>query len=69
MPKSGSLLTRLKGKITRPIADAAGDRRSEAKARVEAATGTKPDDATLKVVEHRVRERHGDVQPHRRDDV
>ena len=69
MPKSGSLLTRLKGKFMRPVADAAGDRRSEAKARVEAATGTKPGDATLEVVEQHVRERHGDVGAHGSDDA
>ncbi len=54
--------TRLKGKATRPIAGAAGDRRSEAKNAVEAATGEKPPKPVVDVVEHAARRKHGDVQ-------
>jgi hypothetical protein len=54
-------ITRIKGKVTKPIANAAGDRRSEAKASVEAKTGQKPEDEKLDDVEQVVREKHGDV--------
>ncbi|MDQ1457118.1 MAG: hypothetical protein QOH28_2738 [Actinomycetota bacterium] len=52
----------MKGKATRPIADAAGDRRSEAKAVIETHTGHKPDEPELETVEDEIRRRHGDVQ-------
>jgi hypothetical protein len=54
--------TRLKGKATRPIADAAGDRRSEAKNELEAQTGEKPTAAVLDVEEQAERRKHGDIQ-------
>jgi hypothetical protein len=54
-------ITKIKGKITRPIANAAGDRRSEAKNAVEAKTGQKPEEPTLDAVEQLAREKHGDV--------
>lgn len=63
MTKSASMWTRLKGKVIRPVADAAGDRQAEAKADVQAHTGREPDDAAVETTEQKVRERHGDVQP------
>jgi hypothetical protein len=54
-------LTRLKGRIVEPVSDAAGDRRSEAKAHIEAASGDVPDDKDVERVERRVRRRHGDI--------
>lgn len=57
------LLTRWKGRIVEPWSDAAGDRRSEAKARIEANTGHVPDDRELERVEHKVKVEHGDVDP------
>ena len=53
--------TRVKGKVTKPIADAAGDRRSEAKAAVEAKTGHEPTETVLEAAEHETRRQHGDV--------
>ena len=61
MRKSESLLVRLKGKLTRPVAHAAGDRRSEAKARLEAATGRKPDEPVVDAVKQHVRREHRDT--------
>jgi hypothetical protein len=61
MSTTGSVWTRLKGKLIRPIADAAGDRHSEAKAHLEASTGQTPEDETIKNVEQVVRQRHGDT--------
>ena len=58
-----SLFTRLKGKLVRPVADAAGDRRAEAKAHLEAATGDKPDNAAVDDEKVVVRERHHDTLP------
>ena len=52
----------MKGKATRPIANAAGDRRSEAKAVIETRTGHQPDEHELETVEDEIRRRHGDVQ-------
>jgi len=63
MAKPGSFWSRLKGKVTRPVAEAAGDRHSEAKAEVRARTGHEPTDATTEVVERVARERHGDIEP------
>jgi hypothetical protein len=54
--------TRLKGKATRPIADAAGDRRSEAKNELEAQTGEKPTPPLLDLEEQVERRKHGDIQ-------
>jgi hypothetical protein len=54
--------TKLKGKATRPIADAAGDRRSEARNAVEAETGEKPPEPVIDVVEQAARRQHGDVE-------
>jgi hypothetical protein len=54
--------TRLKGKATRPIADAAGDRRSEAKNELEAQTGEKPPRPVLDLEEQAERRKHGDIQ-------
>lgn len=54
-------ITKIKGKITKPIADAAGDRRSEAKNAVEAKTGHKPEETTVDAVEKLTREKHGDI--------
>jgi hypothetical protein len=58
-------LTRLKGRVVEPVSDAAGDRRSEAKARLEAKSGDVPDEHDVKRVERKVRRRHGDVSPPR----
>ena len=54
--------TRLKGRATRPIADAAGDRRSEAKNALEADSGHRPAEYELKATEHETRRKHGDLQ-------
>lgn len=54
-------ITKIKGKITKPIANAAGDRRSEAKNALEAKTGQKPEGPTVDAVEHLARKKHGDV--------
>jgi hypothetical protein len=62
MNNTRKILTRLKGKATRPIADAAGDRRSEAKAEFEARTGEKPPEPELHAVEEETRRRHGDIE-------
>jgi hypothetical protein len=62
MRKAPSWWTRLKGKLERPLADAAGDRRAEAKAEFRAATGHDPDDKTVDVEEQSVRARHGDIE-------
>jgi hypothetical protein len=61
--KEDSIWTRLKGKLTRPLADAAGDRRAQAKAEIEAATGKVPDDDTIDAVQQVVRKRQGDTDP------
>jgi hypothetical protein len=61
MSKLNEKITRIKGKVTRPIAQAAGDRHSEAKNAVEANTGKKPEDATLDAAEHATRAKHNDV--------
>jgi hypothetical protein len=54
--------TRIKGKATQPVANAAGDRRSEAKAEVEAQTGHKPSEPELHAAEHETRREHGDIE-------
>lgn len=64
MSEVSDKIVKLKGKIMKPIADAAGDRRSEAKAKLEAETGTAPEEADIDVVEHETREQHGDISPH-----
>jgi hypothetical protein len=61
MGKLSELWIRAKGKATKPIADLAGDRRSEAKAAFEAETGHKPDEPTLEAIEHETRRKHGDL--------
>ncbi len=61
MSKLNETITRIKGKVTKPIAQAAGDRKSEAKNAVEAATGHKPEDDTLDAVEHATRAKHHDI--------
>jgi hypothetical protein len=63
MSERGGFWARVKGKVVRPVAEAAGDRRSEAKAEFQAHTAHTPSDSTLDVVEHAVREHHGDVEP------
>jgi hypothetical protein len=64
MSKLGKTLTRLKGKAMRPLADAAGDRRSEAKATLEAQTGEKPNEPQLNEYEYETRLHHGDLNDH-----
>ena len=59
--KTSEAFTRVTGKVTKPIADAAGDRRSEAKAAFEANTGHKPTETVLEAAEHETRRRHGDL--------
>ncbi|MDP9335149.1 MAG: hypothetical protein M3Q30_17845 [Actinomycetota bacterium] len=67
MRKTGKLWIRLKGKLTRPVADAAGDRPSEANAELEAKTGSKPEEDAVEAAEQEVRRRHGDIgRPRRR---
>ena len=53
--------TRIKGKATRPIANAAGDRRSEAKNAVEVQTGEKPEERVVDEIEQAERRKHGDI--------
>ncbi|MDQ1434842.1 MAG: hypothetical protein QOF59_1658 [Actinomycetota bacterium] len=62
MSKLSEMWTRTKGKVARPWAEAAGDRRSEANAAIEAETGHKPDAKSLDEVEHEVRRRHNDIE-------
>jgi len=54
-------LTRLKGRVVEPLSDAAGDRRSEAKAHLEAESGKVPDEGDVERAEKKVRRRHGDI--------
>ena len=61
MSEASDKIVRLKGKVMKPIADAAGDRRSEAKAKLEAETGAAPEKAEIDVVEHETRKQHGDI--------
>jgi len=56
-----SYWTRLKGKFVRPIAEAAGDRHAEAKAHLEASTGTEPEPAAVDEAQDDVRKRHHDI--------
>ena len=62
MSNEGNRWIRLKGRLTRSIANAAGDRHSEAKAELEEFTGRKPDEATVDAVEKKVRVRHHDMR-------
>ncbi|MDQ1380795.1 MAG: hypothetical protein QOJ71_1514 [Actinomycetota bacterium] len=62
MSKLTEWLTRTKGKVARPWAEAAGDRRSEANAEIESETGHKPDTEVLSEVEHETRRRHHDIE-------
>jgi hypothetical protein len=62
MRNVGTWWTRLKGRLERPLADAAGDRRAEAKAEARMVTGHEPDDITVDVEEQEVRTRHGDIE-------
>jgi hypothetical protein len=55
-------MTRVKGRATRPIADAAGDRRSEAKNALEAQTGHRPEPRELHDMEQETRRKHGDLE-------
>jgi hypothetical protein len=66
MPQTGNLWIRLKGRLTGPIADAAGDRRSEALAELEAETGHKPAEKAVEARKQKVRRRHGDTGGRRR---
>jgi hypothetical protein len=63
MSNPGSFWTRLKGRFVRPVADAAGDRRAEAKAWLEAATGHEPEEAAVDEAHDAVREQHHDTLP------
>lgn len=45
-----------------PIADAAGDRRSEAKNALEAHSGHRPEPRELDDMEQETRRKHGDVE-------
>jgi uncharacterized protein YjbJ (UPF0337 family) len=58
-----SLWTRLKGKFARPVAEATGDRRAEAKAHLEASTGREPAEAAVDDAQDAVRKRHHDTLP------
>ena len=66
MRKIASRWVRLKGKLTKPIAHAAGDRRSEAKAELEETLGRKPDDTVVDLVQQDVRLQHHDIRRPRR---
>jgi hypothetical protein len=55
------LWTRLKGRVAKPYAGAAGDRRAEAKNELEAQTGDKPEAGVLDVVEQAERRKHRDI--------
>ncbi len=61
MASSDSLLVRLKGKLVRPYAKAAGDRHSEAKAKLEAESGHKPPERTIDATEHELRRQYHDL--------
>jgi hypothetical protein len=52
---------RIKGRLTRPVAKAAGDRRSEAHAELEARTGRDPDDRTVDAAERVIKRRYRDT--------
>ncbi len=54
-------VTRVKGKVEEAVGWATGDRRTEAKGRVEEKTGDSPDESTIEDAEDEVREDHGDV--------
>jgi uncharacterized protein YjbJ (UPF0337 family) len=54
-------VTRVKGKVEEAVGWATGDRRVEAKGKVEEETGESPDEETVEDVEDDVREDHGDV--------
>lgn len=66
MTKSGSSWVRFKGRLTRSLSTAAGDRRAEAKGALEAATGHEPDERAVGAVEHEIRRRHHDIGRRRR---
>lgn len=61
MASSESLWVRLKGKLVRPYAKAAGDRHSEAKAKLEAESGHKPPAPLLDATEHELRRDYHDL--------
>jgi hypothetical protein len=63
MTKPGSFWTRLKGKFVGPVAEAAGDRRAEARAHLEVSTGTEPDEAAVDGAHDAVRKQHHDTTP------
>jgi hypothetical protein len=63
MSNQGSLWTRIKGKVIRPVAEAAGDRDAEAKARFEVSRGREPTDAEVAARREEVRARHHDTIP------
>ena len=54
-------LTRAKGKVEEAAGWAAGDRRVEAKGKVEAEDGHQPAGEELEEAEDEVREEHGDI--------
>ena len=54
-------VTRAKGKVEEAVGWAAGDRRVEAKGKLEDETGDSPDDSALEEAEDEVRAEHGDV--------
>jgi hypothetical protein len=63
MTDPGGFWTRLKGKFVRPVADAAGDRRAEARAHLEASTGTEPAEAAVDHAHDAVERQHHETLP------
>ena len=61
MTSSENPLVRLKGKLVRPYTKAAGDRHSEAKAKLEAESGHKPAEGTVDATEHDLRHDYRDI--------
>lgn len=53
--------TRVKGKIEEAVGWATGDRKAEAKGRVEAETGRAPSEDEVDQQEDEVRKDHGDI--------
>ena len=54
-------VTRAKGRVEEAVGWAAGDRRVEAKGKVEEETGREPDEVALEEAEDEVRAEHGDT--------
>ena len=63
MTSSRRLWTRIKGTFMRPVSNAAGDRRREAKAALESVTGREPEDGEVDAAQRVVREQHHDIRP------